>query len=64
MPTPERCCYTPKEYAEKRKVSVRTVLRLIRSGKLPAERVGAQWRIWVRTGQQGTTAPYSPNSAT
>ena len=53
----ERRCLTPDEYAIERKVSVRTVYRLIKAGKLPAERVGSQWRIWMRTGQVATTPP-------
>jgi excisionase family DNA binding protein len=40
-------CLTPDEYALERKVSTRTVYRLIKSGKLKAERVGSQWRIWL-----------------
>lgn len=51
-------CLTPEEFAEERKVSVRTVYRLIQAGKLPAERVGRQWRIWLRhNGHEVTTAP-------
>lgn len=52
-------CLTPEEYASERKVSVRTVYRLIQAGKLPAERVGRQWRIWLRhsNGQSTTEAP-------
>jgi excisionase family DNA binding protein len=55
----DRRCLTPEEYATARRISTRTVYRLIRSGKVPAERVGAQWRIWVRlpVGQQATTPP-------
>jgi len=51
-----RRCLTPDEYARERKVSTRTVYRLIRKGKIPAERVGAQWRIWIgcRTPQDNT----------
>ena len=44
--TPRRCL-TPDEYAIERKVSTRTVYRLIKAGKIPAERVGTQWRIWI-----------------
>jgi excisionase family DNA binding protein len=58
-----RRCYTPDEYAKDRKVSVRTVYRLIKSGKIPAERVGSQWRIWMRAGHDMTTAPNSNTSA-
>ena len=57
----DRHCLTPQEYATERKVSVRTVYRLIHAGKVPAERVGHQWRIWlgpkVSTGQGPTGAP-------
>jgi len=42
-----RRCLTPDEYASERKVSTRTVYRLIKAGKIPAERVGTQWRIWI-----------------
>lgn len=54
-------CLTPDEYALERKVSLRTVYRLLRTGKIPSERVGHQWRIWLgaraTTGQHRTTAP-------
>jgi excisionase family DNA binding protein len=43
----DRRCLTPDEYALERKVSTRTVYRLIKSGQVKAERVGAQWRIWL-----------------
>lgn len=43
----ERRCLTPEEYAIERRVSTRTVYRLIKSGQVKAERVGAQWRIWL-----------------
>lgn len=43
----DRRCLTPDEYALERKVSLKTVYRLIKRGKLPAERVGQQWRIWL-----------------
>lgn len=53
-----RRCLTPDEYADERRISTRTVYRLIHDGKLPAERVGSQWRIWLRIpGQQATTPP-------
>jgi excisionase family DNA binding protein len=52
-------CLTPKEYARERKVSLRTVQRLIKAGKIPAERVGCQWRIWVSSRQRTTTTPDS-----
>lgn len=44
----ERRCLTPEEYAAECKVSVRTVYRLIKAGKIPATRVGRQWRLWLR----------------
>jgi excisionase family DNA binding protein len=44
----DRRCLTPVEYAGERKVSVKTVYRLLRAGKIPSERVGQQWRIWLR----------------
>lgn len=37
--------YTPDEYADKLKVSVKTIYRQLRAGTLKAERVGRQWRI-------------------
>ncbi len=49
----DRRCLTPEEYATERKVSTRTVYRLIKAGKIKAERVGAQWRIFL--GQRRTT---------
>lgn len=49
-----RRCVTPQEYARERKVSLRTVYRLIRDRKIPAERVGAQWRIWLRAPDRTT----------
>lgn len=36
---------TPPEVAEILRVSLQTVLRLIRDGKLHAVKVGRQWRI-------------------
>lgn len=59
----DRRCLTPEEYATERKVSVRTVYRLIKLGALPAERVGSQWRIWLHAkpnGGQRTTTPPQP----
>ena len=61
----ERRCYTPDEYADKVRVSVRTVYRLIKAGKLSAERVGMQWRIYdvdYNTGQRRTTHDNAANS--
>jgi len=43
----ERRCLTPEEYALERRVSVRTVYRLLKAGTVKGERVGAQWRIWL-----------------
>ena len=43
----DRRCLTPEEYAIERKVSTRTVYRLIKRGSLKAEKVGKQWRIWL-----------------
>lgn len=40
-----RHCLTPEEYARDRKVSVRTIYRLIKAGKIPAERIGHQWSV-------------------
>lgn len=59
-------CYTPEEFAEKRRVSVRTVYRLIKAGKLKTvEKVGRQYRIWVARAQDSTghdrTNPSTPS---
>jgi len=56
----DRRCLTPEEYARERKVSVRTVYRLIKADKVPAERVGRQWRIWIgfHTTRQDTRANF------
>ena len=57
----DRHCLRPIDYARERKVSLRTVYRLIAAGTIPAERVGHQWRIWVgpkpTSGQLLPTAP-------
>lgn len=37
--------YTPIEVAERLKVSVDTIKRLIKNGKLSATKIGGQWRI-------------------
>ncbi len=37
--------YTPETIAEKMQVAVRTVYKLIKSGQLPATKVGRQYRI-------------------
>lgn len=42
-----RRCLTPEEFATERKVSLRTVYRLIHARQIPAEKVGRQWRIWL-----------------
>jgi excisionase family DNA binding protein len=45
----DRRCYTPEEFAESRKISIRTVYRLIKAGKIRGiERVGRQYRIWTK----------------
>jgi excisionase family DNA binding protein len=45
-------------YAEIRNLSEKTVYRLIKAGKIPAERYGRQYRIWVRpSGQKRTEQP-------
>lgn len=45
----DRRCYTPEEFADSRKISVRTVYRLIKAGKIRGiERVGRQYRIWTK----------------
>lgn len=43
----ERRCLTPREYADERRISRKTVYRQIRAGTVPAERIGRQWRIYV-----------------
>ena len=57
----ERRCLTPREYALERRVSLKTVYRLIHTHQLPAERVGQQWRIWFiskpNDGHQQTPLP-------
>ena len=37
--------YTPQEYADTMKVSVKTIYRQLRAGTLKAQRIGRQWRI-------------------
>ena len=37
---------TPKEAAEYLKVSKPTIYKLLRQRKIPARRLGYQWRIW------------------
>jgi excisionase family DNA binding protein len=51
---------TPAEVIDYLRVNVRTVYRLMRTGELPAVRVGRQWRIrrsdldsWLRQPQPG-----------
>jgi excisionase family DNA binding protein len=46
----DRRCLTVEEYALERRVSIKTVYRLIKAGDVPAERVGVQWRIWLVRG--------------
>jgi excisionase family DNA binding protein len=59
-----RRCLTPEEYAEERRISVRTVYRMIHDKRIPAERIGRQWRIWLRpTGQYATQPPDETQSA-
>jgi len=56
---------TIREAAELLRVSHQTVYQLVRSGRLPAHRVGRQWRIsqetlvgWLRESE----APVAPQS--
>lgn len=42
---PKHDLLTPSEVIEYLRVNVRTVYRLMRTGELPAVRVGRQWRI-------------------
>jgi excisionase family DNA binding protein len=37
--------YTVEQVAEKLQIAVRTVYKLIKSGQLPASKVGSQYRI-------------------
>lgn len=37
--------YTPEEIAGQLKLTVRTIYKLIREGKLPATRIGREYRI-------------------
>ncbi|MGH9410457.1 MAG: response regulator [Vicinamibacterales bacterium] len=59
---------TTEEVLEYLQVNLRTIYRLIKAGKIPAVRVGRQWRFrkrdidaWLETqrprGSRGTTAP-------
>jgi len=43
----DRRCLTPEEYARERRISLKTVYRLIQARKVPAEKIGRQWRIWL-----------------
>jgi len=45
VPGSDRAALTPRQIAVRLLVSERTVLELIRSGDLPAAKVGQQWRI-------------------
>ena len=57
----ERRCYTPEEFADTRKISIRTVYRLIKAGKIRGvERVGRQYRIWTRTPPHDMTGQNTP----
>lgn len=56
----DRRCLTPEEYATERRVSLKTVYRLIKAHKVPAERVGQQWRIWVGTRRASDGQPRTP----
>jgi excisionase family DNA binding protein len=51
----ERRCLKPREYAAERRIDLKTLYRLIKAGKVPAERVGGQWRIWL--GGKPTRSP-------
>lgn len=37
--------YTPQEVADLLKLHYNTIRRMIKSGELPAEKIGRQWRI-------------------
>src|SRR5438128_3648529 len=65
---------TTEEVLEYLQVNLRTVYRLIKAGKIPAVRVGRQWRFrkrdidaWLETqrprGSRGTTSPAPRQSA-
>lgn len=43
--TTETRTYTPLEYADQLRVSVRTIYRQIHAGTIKAERIGRQFRI-------------------
>ena len=60
----QRRCLTPEEYATERRVSLRTVYRLIAAGTIPAERVGHQWRIWLAAGAQVPDEDRTPADTT
>jgi excisionase family DNA binding protein len=60
----DRHCYTPEEFAESRKISVRTVYRHIRAGKIHGvERIGRLYRIWTRTPPRDTSRHDRTNSS-
>jgi excisionase family DNA binding protein len=44
----ENCVLSPKETARILKVSRNSIYRLLRLGKLPAMKVGRQWRIFKK----------------
>lgn len=61
---------TPAEVLSCLRVNVRTVYRLMRTGELPAVRVGRQWRIrkadldlWLRRQQPAQPWDRSPHAA-
>src|SRR5512146_3135088 len=62
---------TTEEVLEYLQVNLRTVYRLIKAGKIPAVRVGRQWRFrkrdidaWLDSQRPGWATPVSPTSGT
>lgn len=62
---------TTEEVLEYLQVNLRTVYRLIKAGKIPAVRVGRQWRFrkrdidaWLDSQRQGTSVPAAALPAT
>lgn len=56
---------TASEVAEHLRLHIETVYRLARQGKLPAVKVGEQWRFSEATIRQwltGNTGPHLPHS--
>lgn len=43
---------TVTQYAVKMQISTKTVYHLIKDGKIPAQRVGRQWRIPVTAAEK------------